>query len=583
MVGEETARIVAALRRTGIEPADIEAKASVGKLPRSVPETLSAFANGAGGTLLLGLSERDGFRPAEGFDARATYDAVAGACSDKVSPPLRDATIEIVELEGAHLVRVDVEELDPLAKPCFVLSRGEYNGSYIRGGDGDRRLSRYEVSQLLANRGQPEHDREPVLEATEADLDTEMVNEFLRSVRARGRRFAEMERGDLLHQMGVLVTTTDGSVHPSLAGLLSLGSYPQQFFPQLFVSFVALPGLTMGDTTPDGRRFLDNQNLDGSIPAMVEDATYAAIRNMRKAAIIQGMGREDRYDYPLDVIRELVVNALMHRDYSPEARGSQVQIEIYPDRLEVKSPGGLHGPITTDVLGTPEQRSTSRNALLAKLLTDIPMPQGRGEAICENRGSGLRAVMTSLRRVGMSPPDFRVVPDAVDVVVPQHALLSEDVIEWINELGEPGLTDPHYLALAMMRIGGTTSNGMLQTWGVEMHEASKALRDLVARGVATRTGGKRYARYRLAADQVANQAVQGSLFTRTVDDPDDPDGILVAIRAGHVTTRAIAETVNLNYQATLRRLNRLIVQDVLERTDSRNSPTQTYRIVNQGE
>ena len=165
---------------------------------------------------------------------------------------------------------------------------------------------------------------------------------------------------------------------------------------------------------------------------------------MRVGAIITGIGREDRYDYPLDVIRELVVNALMHRDYSPDARGAQVQVELYPDRLVVASAGGLFGPITVADLGSAEHRSTSRNQTLATLLADIEVPASRGEMLCENRGSGLLSVMVELRRVGMSPPEFdHLQRGCVTVKVPQHALLAPETVTWIGSLDQAGLTYEH--------------------------------------------------------------------------------------------------------------------------------------------
>lgn len=566
----DTASIVRRLRALGGEPDEVEVKASVGGLPKSVPETLSAFANGSGGTLILGLAEDAGFRPAPGFDATRIRTALAGACADRVSPPVR-ASIEIEAFEGASVVRVDVPELDALSKPCFVADRGEYNGSFIRSGDGDRRLSRYEVSQMLSNSTQPAFDREPVLEATHEDLQAPRIAEFLARIRQRSPRFAGLPDDEVLHHCGVL-TSVGGSAHPTLAGLLCFGFYPQSFQPQLFVSFVVVPGLAIGDTTPDGRRFIDNQTLDGSIPEMVLAAQHAAVRNMNQAAIITGNGRQDRYDYPLDVIREIVVNAVMHRDYSPEARGSQVQIEIYADRLEVRNPGGLHGAITIDELGTLDQRSTSRNALLAQLLTDIPTPDGRGEPLCENRGSGLRAVVRSLKNAGMSPPHFRVTPGAVDVVVPRHALLSDDVIEWLSALDEPDLSDPQQVALAIMRSGPVT-NAMLQSWGYDRTVASQALADLVARGVAEKSGGRRYATYRL------NPEVLDQASAKQTRAPSFDDAVLRAIQSGHTTRRAIAEATGLSDKTALRRLKRLVADRQIERTGPANSPTQSYRII----
>src|SRR6187551_925590 len=96
----DTAALVERLRELGVEPSDVEVKSAGGGLPSSVSETISAFANGTGGTLLLGIDEAAGFVPAEGFDARAIRDALADACANKVEPSCR-APIEIETLQGA--------------------------------------------------------------------------------------------------------------------------------------------------------------------------------------------------------------------------------------------------------------------------------------------------------------------------------------------------------------------------------------------------------------------------------------------------------------------------------------------------
>lgn len=582
-----TEAMIAAARAVGTDYHSVEIKSGAGGFPASIVDSLSAFANGEGGTVLLGLDEAADFTPANGFDAVRIRDALAGACADKMEPPLR-LQIDIEEFEGARIVRADVPELDPVAKPCFVKARGAYQGSFIRGGDGDRRLTQYEVTQLLANRTQPTSDQEVVANATLADLDDELVEGLLAMSRRRSpRAFDKLDTTDALVRLGVAARGDDGEIHPTLAGLLSLGAYPQQHFPQLFISFVVLPGVRMGQVSPDGARFLDNQTITGPIPIMVTDAVAAMIRNMRKAAVVKGIGREDRYDYPIEVIRELVVNAVMHRDYSPDSRGAQVQIELYADRLVVKSPGGLYGSVSVDMLGSDDQVSTSRNRTLAAILSDLPLPNGRGETICENRGSGIPQVMASLREAGMSPPTFEAGPAQLKVTVPQHALLAPDIIEWIGSLQAHGLTDIQHLALAMMRTTGRATNPMLQAWGIDPNTAGLALRDLVTRGLCIRNGGRRYASYELVAGgfpytlpfalagsnaESAGTGVQGQR-----------DAIMQAIRAGHTTTRALSDALGINHRTVTRRIAELVNAGAIEPTQALRSRNQSYRLSAKGE
>jgi ATP-dependent DNA helicase RecG len=152
----------------------------------------------------------------------------------------------------------------------------------------------------------------------------------------------------------------------------------------------------------DGIRFLDNVPIDGPIPTMIAEAQAAIRRNTTRRAEVTGDGRLDLWEYPDEAVRETVVNALLHRDYHPSAHGAQVRIELYPDRLEVVNPGGLHGQLNRDHLFAKPVTS-SRNSRLAKLLEDIEIPH-TNRAVCENRGSGLLAVAASLQDAGLDMP-----------------------------------------------------------------------------------------------------------------------------------------------------------------------------------
>jgi ATP-dependent DNA helicase RecG len=399
-------RLVAELRSVGADTHSVEVKSAAGKLPKSLTETLSAFSNSAGGTLILGLDEATGFRSAPGFDAVKTREALARACADDIHPPVRTA-IEILPFEGAHVVVAEVPEISPLSKPAYVRGRGEYQGSFVRGGDGDRKLSDYEVGLLHANRGQPRDDREPVAEASVADLDEEAVARLLRRMRQRQPRAFRLVPDEIaLRRLGVLVAAGLDSdrLVPSLAGVLTLGVYPQQFFPQLNVTFVVLPSEQAGVVPEGGPRFIDNRSLNGPVPWIVSDAVDAIVRNMRVEGTVRGVGREDVYEYPVEALREAIVNAIMHRDYSPPSRGVQVQVEMYPSRLVVRNPGGLFGPVAETELGM-EGVTSSRNPVLSALLQEVQLPDS-DRVICENRGTGIPTMLQQLRRSGTASVKF---------------------------------------------------------------------------------------------------------------------------------------------------------------------------------
>ena len=402
------------LRAAGTDLQSVEVKRAAGGLPSTAHESLCAFANSGGGLLILGLTDGD-FLPVD-IDASKLAADLASACSDMLEPEVRPA-IDIAAVDGRPVVVARVDPLDYRRRPCFVRSKGMEGGSFVRSHDGDRRMNSYEVHVMVAGRGQPDDDSAPVERAGVADLDPRLTRALLERLReTRGPVFGEAGDEEVLHMMGALTEPTPDSA-VTLAGLLALGRYPQQFFPQLAASFVVLP-TSSGEPLGDGTRFLDNQPLDGPIPLIVSGALDAMRRNMRRRSVVVDAGRQDVWDYPVEAIREIVANALMHRDYHPSAHGSPVRISLYPDRFEVSSAGGLHGPAAgASVVDELIMRgvTATRNARLAKLLEDVVIP-GTGRPVCENRGSGLRAAVAALRGAGMSPPvledgvsDFRVV------------------------------------------------------------------------------------------------------------------------------------------------------------------------------
>ena len=171
---EELAKAIKSLRISGTDSQDIEVKASVGKPPASIVESVSAFANASGGVVVLGLSESEGFAPVAGFDASRISDALAGACADRLTPPVR-ADVRIAVSEGMPVVVADIPEFPPSSKPCYVTDRGVYKGSFIRTGDGDRHLTQYEIDRLVEERTQPHHDAEVIEEASVDDLDADLL------------------------------------------------------------------------------------------------------------------------------------------------------------------------------------------------------------------------------------------------------------------------------------------------------------------------------------------------------------------------------------------------------------------------
>ncbi|GAA3706705.1 ATP-binding protein [Microlunatus aurantiacus] len=566
--------LVSSLQRLSGDIAEVEAKRASREMHKSVRATLSAFSNATGGTLVLGLDEAQGFQIVGVDDASAMATRLANLCSDEMEPQLRPL-IRINEIDGRDLVVAEIPEIDRSLKPCFYKGAGITQGSYIRVHDGDRRLSSYEVQMMIANRGQPRDDEEPVPSTNIEHLDQQLVASYLSRLRTtRTRVFDRMSDGEILAKTGVL--SLDGNAC-TLGGLLALGIYPQEFFPQLMATFVHYPTVD-GGSSQTGERFIDNASFEGSIPQIVSDALLAIRRNMARRSTVTGAGRRDAWEYPETSLRESIVNALVHRDLSVASRGTQVQIEMYPDRLTVRNPGGLFGPVTLDSIVSGGV-SSSRNARLLRILEDVPIPNSNG-TVCENRGSGIREMINSLRAAGMSLPAFEDRISSFSVAIPNHALLSDEVVQWIRSLTAGQLSDSQCIGLAMMREGQSIDNGSYRSaTGIDSRLATTELQDLVERELAVQEGDRRWARYHLSVAALASTQDSASSASRRPP-ADRRMEILRALDDKELSRSDIAAQTGLSDQVVrnwLRRLRRDGAVTLADPTVSAQSKNTKYR------
>lgn len=396
---------IAFARLAGTDTEGVEIKAAAGGLPKNIVETLSAFANTSGGILVLGLAENRGFKPVEGFDARSVADGLAQACSQKMMPPVR-ASIDIVPFEGAPVVVAIVPETAPYEKPCYVKARTVYEGSFVRVGDGDRRLSPYEVDRIMEGGHCPQFDCAVVPEADMEEFDSELLSLFLIFQRQESSRaFKDMSDDEILEATKVVARDEAGTLRPTLAGLMALAQYPQRHYPRAYVSFARYPGTSKADVTLEGIRFMDSKNLTGPIPLMISEAMNCVRRNMKRVSKMEGTFRVEEWEYPETAVREAIANALLHRDYSPEGLRSQVQVNMYDDRIEIMSPGGLCGEMTVERLGELGA-SFSRNAVLSRVLESTSYLAGFAEQgkVVENKGTGYFQMCASLQKAGHPAP-----------------------------------------------------------------------------------------------------------------------------------------------------------------------------------
>lgn len=403
MQTEALRTLISDIRKLKSESQTIELKAAERGCPTRLFDTLSSFSNqDEGGILIFGVDEKDDYTVCGVYDAQDLQKKVTEQCK-QMEPTVR-ALFTICEIDGKTIVSAEIPGVDISERPVFYKGVGRIKGSYVRVGESDEPMSEYEIYSYEAFRKRIRDDIRTVDYAKMKLFDEQRLGRYLMAVKQERRNLSEnVSDQEILELMGV---QTDNV--PTLAGLMTFSKYPQAYFPQLCITAVVLPGTTQGVAGVDGERFIDNKRITGAIPDMLEEAVEFVRLNSRTKTIIDEEGhRRDKPEYPVKAVREAILNALVHRDYSVHTENVPIRIEMYRDRMEIINSGGLYGKISIDALG--KVRPETRNAALANMLELLK--------VTENRYSGIPTMRTEFLNAGLPIPVFSAVHGEFKVIM----------------------------------------------------------------------------------------------------------------------------------------------------------------------
>jgi len=403
MQTEALKKMVLNIKKMKTESQTIELKAATKGCPTRLFDTLSSFSNqDSGGIIIFGVDENDNYAVKGVYDAQDLQKRVTEQCK-QMEPSVR-ALFTLCEIDGKTVVSAEIPGVDISERPVFYKGVGRVKGSYVRVGESDEPMSEYEIYSYEAFRKRIRDDIRTVENTKLTMIDEKRMEKYLSAVKSERKNLAEhVSDEEILELMGI---TNDGV--PTLAGLMTFSRYPQAYFPQLCITAVSLPGTEQGTIGEDGERFIDNKRITGAIPDMLEEAVDFVRKNSRTKTIIDDNGhRIDKPEYPVKAVREAILNALVHRDYSIHTENIPVRIEMYRDRMEIINSGGLYGKITIDALG--KVRPETRNAALANMLELLK--------ITENRYSGIPTMRSEFKNAGLPAPQFSVAHGEFKVVM----------------------------------------------------------------------------------------------------------------------------------------------------------------------
>lgn len=392
MLSEELIELANYVMQIKAETQTIEVKAAHIDCPKKLYDTLSSFSNqDGGGVILFGIDETKNFENVGVYNLHELQKKVTEQCNQMI-PPVR-AVFTFAELDGYPICSAEIPSVDLTERPCYYSGAGRLKGSFVRVGDADLPMTDYEIYTYEAFRKHLHDDERVVDRAKMTLLDIDKVQNYLLRMKEERPGFSQLNT-DQAYEM--LAITRDGT--PTLAAILNFGLYPQGYFQQLAITAIVVPGTEIGDLSQDAARFLDNKRIEGTLPAMLSEAISFCKRNMKVRTIINSKTgeRNDKTEYPIEAIREAVLNALIHRDYSHFTEGTPIQINFFTDRLEIHSPGGLYGRMTVEDLG--KSRPDLRNPALATMSEFLLKT--------ENRYSGIPTIRREMAAAGLPEPVF---------------------------------------------------------------------------------------------------------------------------------------------------------------------------------
>lgn len=479
------------------ESATIEAKTAA-QVDRSILATVCAFANEpglGGGYLLLGVAPSPqidlfgrSYEVVGVSDPDKLQSDLATQCASTFSRPIRPQ-LSVEKLEGKVVLVAFVPELAPTDKPVYLKSLGLPRGAYRRIGPTDQEGTEDDLVVLYQGRQSDSFDSTVLSDASFADLDPELLRVYRQSRRAVNAEAEELHWSDedLLDGLGA-ATRMDGVQVPTVAGLLLFGTTKalRRRFPMMRIDYIRIPGR---EWVKDPEHRFDTVEIRAPLLLAIPRA-IAAVRDDLPASFRLPEGalvRRDETVLPVRVLREAIVNAVMHRSY--RINGA-IQILRYANRIEIRNPG--HSLKAEDKLGEPG--SQTRNPRIAGVLHDLHF--------AETKGSGIRAMRQLMLDHDLLPPAFESSrsPDQFVATFLFHHLLDPSDLTWLRQTTQEKLSDEEARALVFTREVGAIDNAAYRDINrVDTLNASGHLRRLRDLGILTMKGSGNRTYYVLAS------------------------------------------------------------------------------------
>lgn len=426
---------------------------------RETIEAAGAFANTKGGNIIIGISDINKVKGVQ--VGRETLKNWANQISQSTEPRVIPE-IELAEINRKRITIIKIKEF-PI-KPVSV--KGKY---FRRVGNSNRVMTMQEIAQMHFHSVGMSWDRLPARDATTEDIDLGNVKRYVRKANETGRRNID-EDEDPLQVLEKLELMKEGE--PTWAAILLFHKHPQRFLSQ---------GVTHCGRFKEETIVIDDRMIEGTAIEQVDEAMDFIRKNINVKFVMTGKpAREQIWDYPLEALREAVINAVCHRDYTIS---SNTEVRIYDDKLIVWSPGGLPIGITIEDLYRPHP-SVLRNKGMGGVFYDIGW--------IEQWGSGIDKMQKECMKAGLPEPQFEEYQGF-------RVIFRKDIYteEYLRELG---LNERQIKAVMYVKESGEITLSAYREILPDVSEKTlyRDLQDLVDRKLLWQIGEKKGRKYELA-------------------------------------------------------------------------------------
>ena len=340
--------------------------------PDGVLRTIVAFANTAGGVLLLGVE--DATRNIRGVEKPlAMEERLANLISDSILPRLIP-DIEVLPWHSTHVLAVQVHPSP--ARPHYLASAGLEGGTYVRVGSTNRRADRELIDELRRFARGETFDEQAMPDCNSEAIDFRVASESFASVRKLKRADLDTLRLTIKHQ---------GRKVPTVGGMLLFGEQRHHYFPDAWIQAGRFRGT-------DKAHIIDTLEIRSLPLHAVEEAIAFVQKHSLRGMEIGAVRRKERWNLPPVAVREAIINAIVHTDYSQH--GAPIRISIFDDRLEVENPGLLPFGLTVDDL--LQGVSKLRNRVIGRVFHEL--------GLIEQWGSGIQRMVAVCRDAGLASP-----------------------------------------------------------------------------------------------------------------------------------------------------------------------------------